>query len=411
MADNYDRNRDNDRTGNGDRAPRGGRDGYRGDRNGDRNNDRGGYRGGSSDSRQGGRDGGRDSRGSYGQRHSDGNRGGQSRDDRGGRSFDRGDRNDRGGYRSDRGDRTDDRRGGERPYGRSGGTAGGRGGEGGERRYAKRDDRGRDDRGGRPGAPSRSHANRAGAGRDQERDNLNPQRAGFREERLNTRLNEPDLPGDLDIKDLDPMVLQDLRVLSKDNADAVAKHMIMAATWLADDPKLALRHARAAKDRAGRISVVRETCGIAAYHAGEWKEALSELRAARRMSGGPGLIAVMADCERGLGRPEKAIDLARTEDLSDLDEDSRIELAIVVAGARHDLGQHDSAVIELQRVNPDQKSTGLTASRLSYAYADALVLAGRADEAREWFQHAASIDEDGFLDAEERLAQLDEGTN
>lgn len=199
-------------------------------------------------------------------------------------------------------------------------------------------------------------------------------------------------------------------MLSKDNADAVAKHMIMAATWLADDPKLALRHARAAKDRAGRISVVRETNGIAAYHAGEWKEALSELRAARRMAGGPGLIAVMADCERGLGRPEKAIDLARTEDLSELDQDSVIELAIVVAGARHDLGQHDSAVIELQRVNPSLDSTGLTGARLSYAYGDALVLAGRADEARPWFQHAAELDIDGFLDAEDRLAQLDQGT-
>lgn len=228
---------------------------------------------------------------------------------------------------------------------------------------------------------------------------------------MNTRLNEPDLPGDIDIKDLDPLVLQDLKVLSKDNADAVAKHMIMAATWLADDPQLALRHARAAKDRAGRVSVVRETNGIAAYHAGEWKEALSELRAARRMSGGPGLIAVMADCERGLGRPEKAIELAREEDLSSLDQDNLIELAIVVAGARHDLGQHDSAIVELQKVNPSLKSTGFTHSRLSYAYADALVLAGRGDEAREWFQHAATLDEDGYLDAEERIEQLDKGNN
>ncbi|CAF21419.1 conserved hypothetical protein [Corynebacterium glutamicum ATCC 13032] len=228
---------------------------------------------------------------------------------------------------------------------------------------------------------------------------------------MNTRLNEPDLPGDIDIKDLDPLVLQDLKVLSKDNADAVAKHMIMAATWLADDPQLALRHARAAKDRAGRVSVVRETNGIAAYHAGEWKEALSELRAARRMSGGPGLIAVMADCERGLGRPEKAIELAREEDLSSLDQDNLIELAIVVAGARHDLGQHDSAIVELQKVNPSLKSTGFTHSRLSYAYADALVLAGRGDEAREWFQHAATLDEDGYLDAEERIEQLDNGNN
>lgn len=390
MADNDDRNRDNNRSDNGNRAPRGER-GYRGDRN----NDRGGYRGGSSN-RSSDRPSGRSSesrdggRGGYGNRHGDDSRGGQWRGDR------------------------DDRRGGDRPYGREerGADRGSQqGGRGGERRYEKRDDRDNRGRGGRPGGPSRGHSNRAGAGREEQRDALHPQRSGFREERINTRLNEPDLPGDIDVKDLDPLVLQDLRVLSKDNADGVAKHMIMAATWLADDPKLALRHARAAKDRAGRISVVRETCGIAAYHAGEWKEALSELRAARRMAGGPGLIAVMADCERGLGRPEKAIELGRTEDLTDLDEESRIELAIVVAGARHDLGQHESAVIELQRVNPDKNSAGLTASRLSYAYADALVLAGRGDEAREWFQHAADIDEDGFLDAEERLEQLDQGTN
>ena len=69
--------------------------------------------------------------------------------------------------------------------------------------------------------------------------------------------------------DLDPLVLQDLRVLSKDNANAVAKHILMAAFLMEEDPKLALSHARAAKERAGRVSVVRETCGIAAYKAGE----------------------------------------------------------------------------------------------------------------------------------------------
>ena len=405
MAENYDRNRDNDRSGDNDRSSsRGDRGGYRGSspsrnsddsRGGQSRDDRGGRNFSGGD--RGGYRGTRDDRGSQGGRGGERsfNRDDRRDDRRGGDSRPGSGRDDRGGYRGDR-DRRDDNRGGQ----------GGRGGYGGERRYEKRDDRN-----GRPGGPSRGHANRAGAGREEKRDTLHPQRSGFREERINTRINEPDLPGDLDIKDLDPLVLQDLKVLSRDNAEGVAKHMIMAATWLADDPKLALRHARAAKDRAGRISVVRETCGIAAYHAGEWKEALAELRAARRMAGGPGLLAVMADCERGLGRPEKAIDLARTEDLTELDEDSKIELAIVVAGARHDLGQHDSAVIELQRVNPSLKSTGLTASRLSYAYADALVLAGRSDEAREWFQHSADIDEDGFLDAKERLEQLDEGTN
>lgn len=430
MADNFDRSRDNDRS--SDRTPRGDRGDRGGYRNSRGNDDRGNYRqnrDGESRDRGGYRGDRRDTRsGEYRQRD-------DRRDDRrDNRSDDR-----RGGYRSDRNfddrnsNRRDDRRGGDRSYSRNDRSDRGyrsndrydrndrrddnrdtRGGDRGDRRYDRRDDRRDDRRGGqgqgRPGG-DRRHANRAGAGRDQQRDSLHPQRAGFREERLNTRLNEPDLPGDIDIKDLDPLVLQDLKVLSKDNADAVAKHMIMAATWLADDPQLALRHARAAKDRAGRVSVVRETNGIAAYHAGEWKEALSELRAARRMSGGPGLIAVMADCERGLGRPEKAIELAREEDLSSLDQDNLIELAIVVAGARHDLGQHDSAIVELQKVNPSLKSTGFTHSRLSYAYADALVLAGRGDEAREWFQHAATLDEDGYLDAEERIEQLDKGNN
>ena len=126
-----------------------------------------------------------------------------------------------------------------------------------------------------------------------------PKKSGYREERSKKHLNEPSLPPDISERDLDPTVRQDLRSLSKQNAEVVAKHMVASALAMEEDPELALKHARAAKDRAGRVSIARETCGIAAYHAGQWKEALSELRAARRISGGPGLLAVMADCERG----------------------------------------------------------------------------------------------------------------
>lgn len=267
----------------------------------------------------------------------------------------------------------------------------------------------RSDRGGRPdrrgGQGDRRHAQRAG----EERSSSNrsaPQRSGFREERLNKRMTEPDLPGDIDIHDLDPLVLQDLKVLSKDNAEGVAKHMIMAATLMEDDPQLALRHAQAAKNRAGRVAVARETNGIAAYRAGEWKEALAELRAARRMSGGPGLLAVMADCERGLGRPEKAVELGRSEEARQLDAEGKVELAIVVAGARLDMGQADSAVVTLQRLEPSLDSTGPIAARLAYAYGDALAAAGRIDEAKTWFAHADKIDEDELLDAAQRLQEL-----
>ncbi|KQB85670.1 hypothetical protein Cocul_00818 [Corynebacterium oculi] len=244
----------------------------------------------------------------------------------------------------------------------------------------------------------RRHSQRAGS-----RNRTNPQRQGFREERAKNREDEPTLPEDINIRDLDPMVLQDLKVLSKQNAESVAKHMIMAATLMDEDPELALRHARAAKNRAGRVAVARETNGIAAYRAGEWKEALSELRAARRMSGGPGLLALMADCERGLGRPLKALEIGRSEEAAQLDKESAIELGIVLAGARQDLGQHDAAVLTLERLNPSLTATGLVALRLAYAYGDALEAAGRKEEARPWFERVMALDEDGFFDAQERL--------
>ena len=46
-------------------------------------------------------------------------------------------------------------------------------------------------------------------------------------------------------------------------------------------------------------------------------------------------------------------------------------------------------------------------ARLFYAYADALLAAGRADEARDAFARAAQADPDGETDAADRLDQLD----
>lgn len=337
--------------------------------------------------------------------------GDRDRDRRRGRDYDRRDRDDR--RRDDRRDWDDDRRQSrndrnyrsrddrysrsERRY--SDGDAGGR-------TQGSRNRRDRDGQRG-DGHRQRRHSQRAGSGRNEGQRRSGPSRPNFREERTAKRMKEPSLPQDITSRDLDPSILQDLRSLSKDNAEQVGRHMVMAATLMQDDPQLALQHARAAKERAGRVAVVRETCGIAAYHAGEWKEALAELRAARRMSGGPGLMAVMADCERGLGHPEKAIEIARSEELSRLDAASMVELAIVVAGARQDMGQFDAAVAELERQDLNPSRHGVSASRLFYAYADALAAAGRTAEARQWFEHAADADEDELLDAADRLHELE----
>ena len=346
--------------------------------------------------------------------------GDRDRDRRRGRDYDRRDRDDR--RRDDRRDWDDDRRQsrndrhsrddrGDRNY-RSRDDRYSRS----ERRYSDGDaggrtqgSRNRRDRDGQrgDGHRQRRHSQRAGSGRNEGQRRSGPSRPNFREERTAKRMKEPSLPQDITSRDLDPSILQDLRSLSKDNAEQVGRHMVMAATLMQDDPQLALQHARAAKERAGRVAVVRETCGIAAYHAGEWKEALAELRAARRMSGGPGLMAVMADCERGLGHPEKAIEIARSEELSRLDAASMVELAIVVAGARQDMGKFDAAVAELERQDLNPSRHGVSASRLFYAYADALAAAGRTAEARQWFEHAADADEDELLDAADRLHELE----
>jgi len=235
-----------------------------------------------------------------------------------------------------------------------------------------------------------------------------PQRSGYRENRVNDSSNEPEIPADISPKELDPAIRQELRSLSKDNADKVAGHLIMAASLMDEDSAKALAHARAAKERGGRVSITRETLGIAAYHAGEWKEALTELRAARRMAGGPGLLAVMADCERGLNHPDKAIELGTSEEAAELDPEQRAELAIVIAGAHRDLKQMDEALLVLEPETAASDLPEVTALRVTYAYADALALAGHTDDARSWFTKASKLDVHGVLDADVRLAELSE---
>lgn len=182
--------------------------------------------------------------------------------------------------------------------------------------------------------------------------------------------------------------------------------LVAAGTLLEEDPKQALQHARYARRRASRIAAVREAAGIAAYRAGEWSEALAELRAARRMGGGPGHLAVMADIERALGRPERALELARSPEASDLPGADAVELIIVAAGARRDLGDVNAAVsaLEIGELDPAKRSEW--SPRLFYAYADNLLAAGRRDEAISWFLHAADADDDELTDAAERLAEL-----
>ncbi|MGC4870290.1 tetratricopeptide repeat protein [Micromonospora sp. DT53] len=187
----------------------------------------------------------------------------------------------------------------------------------------------------------------------------------------------------------------------------MARHLVATGQLIDENPAEALAHALAARRLASRISAVREAVGLAAYHAGEWQSAIAELRTYHRMSGLQSHLAVLADCERALGRPERAIDLFRGADREKLDQAVAIELLIVAAGARGDLGQKDAAVAMLQVPDLTSEATVPWTARLRYAYADALLAVGRREEAREWFSRAADVDTEGETDAAERLLELD----
>jgi tetratricopeptide (TPR) repeat protein len=225
------------------------------------------------------------------------------------------------------------------------------------------------------------------------------------------RPSGPALPDEIADVELDPSVRAELRSLGKPLADEIAAHVLAAGLLIDADPVAALAHARYARSRAGRIGAVREAAGVTAYAAGEYAEALAELRAARRMTGDPSVLAMIADSERALGRPERALRASDDPQLARLDRDEQIEVFLVVAGARRDLGQLDAALATLQRAgvtaDPAPGQSATATARLVYAYADLLAEMGRSTEAKSWFERAAAVDEDGATDAVQRVREID----
>jgi len=232
------------------------------------------------------------------------------------------------------------------------------------------------------------------------------------------RIVAPEIPEDVQYSDLDRTVRARLRTLSKDNAEGVGQHLVMAGRLLDSDPELSYEHAQAAVRRAGRVDVVREAAGLAAYKTGRYAEALRELRTVRRLNGSSEHLAIMADCERGLGRPERAIALAASDEAEGLEAGAAIELAIVVSGARLDLGEAEAAYAVLSEgaITKLGGAAGIVAVRVAQARAAALEALGRPEDAAAslaGFTTAElaeaggeSVDEDGVV-----VFDLDEGSD
>ena len=347
-----------------DRRDFGGRD--------DRRGDRGGYQ------RRDDRRGGFEDRG----------RGGfQQRDDRRG-NFQRRDDDRRGGFRDDRrdGDRRDFQRrdNDRRDFGGRDDRRGDRGG------YQRRDDR-------RGGFQQRD--DRRGNFRDDRRKDASYKSYSSTDEYVSPNGNEPTIPAGVSADELDRDALRALTTLSGPNRDIVARHLVMAGQLIDLDPEAAYQHAQAAVSRAGRVDVVREAAALTAYASGRYEEALREVRAVRRMRGDSSLRAVEADAERGLGHPEKAVEIIDATDASSLDLAEQVELVLVSSGARADLGQSDVGLVIV-----DDALAALPSSvddelrrRLMEVKAERLTELGRDDEAAEVIAAMPVIAEDAEI--------------
>jgi tetratricopeptide (TPR) repeat protein len=189
--------------------------------------------------------------------------------------------------------------------------------------------------------------------------------------------------------------------------ERVAAHLVMAGNLADEDPETAYAHAKAARAEAARVAVVREAVGETAYACGKFSEALAELRAAKRLNGSWDYLPIMADCERALKRPERAIALSQEAGVANLDQAGQVEMTIVAAGARRDMGQLEAAIQLLETAPIHSKSRQPWVARLRYAYADALVAAGRTDAAITWFHRTVSVDSFAATDASDRAAELE----
>ena len=189
-------------------------------------------------------------------------------------------------------------------------------------------------------------------------------------------------------RDLPGGARNELKTLSKDNAENVARHLVMASRLIDDDPALAHQHALAASRSAGRIAIVRETVAITAYAIGDFALALRELRTHRRISGSDEQLPLIVDSERGVGRPDRALEEGRAVDRSTLPTAVRAQLAIAMSGARLDLGEPERALQELDIPEADPDRAFEWSPALFAARAAVLEELGRDDEAAEWFRRA-----------------------
>lgn len=195
------------------------------------------------------------------------------------------------------------------------------------------------------------------------------------------RPGEPKMPKGIEWSMLSTDDRERLRGLSKEHAENIGLHILAAYTLEERDPELALEHAKWVAHQASRIDFARETLAFVAYRQGDYKLALREFRTAFRMNGFLDYLPFIADCERGMGEPKKAIETAMSDDAKYLRGESKAEMFLVYAGALGDLELWDKAIEIVHTLGRSKGLAGEYRMRAVQAEQYFLEQAGHSDEA------------------------------
>ena len=195
------------------------------------------------------------------------------------------------------------------------------------------------------------------------------------------RPGEPKMPKGIEWSMLSTDDRERLRGLSKEHAENIGLHILAAYTLEERNPELALEHAKWVAHQASRIDFARETLAFVAYRQGDYKLALREFRTAFRMNGFLDYLPFIADCERGMGEPKKAIETAMSDDAKYLRGESKAEMFLVYAGALGDLELWNKAIEIVHTLGRSKGLAGEYRMRAVQAEQYFLEQAGRSDEA------------------------------
>jgi tetratricopeptide (TPR) repeat protein len=222
----------------------------------------------------------------------------------------------------------------------------------------------------------------------------------------------PDIPADADV-DLPGRVRKEIDRLISDRSRAKDVKACLALGTAAsedEDHATASLYLLWAKHLAPRSAVVREALGIALYRADDFRAALAELQAYRRLSGTTDQNHLIADCIRSEGRDvERAVVIGM-----ELVEDERAEIerraeaAIVVAAVHLADGRTTRArtVLDLFLSGPVARSVPApSAVRLLWVAADVAEAEGATPKAIAALERLISLDA-AYPDAAERLERL-----